>query len=104
MSGNPNILNLDALETGSEKVIIISGKEHGMVPFSVADFIEQMKSIAQAENASPDEAFELVVDSIDRAFPSLPREEILALEMPKLNAIYEFIRATTEEEVAEGNA
>ena len=103
MSANPNILNLDTLETGSEKVIIIGGEEHQMHPFSVQDFIEQMKSISGAEDAAPEEAFELVVDSIVRAFPTLDRDDILGLEMPKLNAIYEFIRATTEEEVAEGN-
>jgi len=100
---SPKILNLDTLETGSEKVIVIGGVEYAMRPFSVQDFIEQMRSISSAENAAPEEAFSLVVDSIVRAFPGLERKSVMDMEMPKLNAIYEFIRATTEEEVTEGN-
>lgn len=101
MSG-PKVLDLDQLEVGTEKTIILKGKRYTMRPFSVKDFIEQMKSVSNAENQSVEDAFEVVVDSIVKAFPGIPRDDVMEMEMPKLNRLHEFIRATNEEEVAEG--
>jgi hypothetical protein len=102
MSG-PKVLNLDELETGNEKEIVLDGKTYKLQPFSVGDFIDQVKRLEAAENVSSSEAFELIVEMVSKAFPGLSEETIRGMSMERLNAIYDFVRATTEEEISEGN-
>ena len=107
------VLNLDELAP-EKRVLTIKGVKYPMKDMTVADFIEVTK---KAEDATADSAKELsvseqvvlLVDAIQNAFPTCPKEVLLALAIEQLTAILIFVRgeipegATIEEAEEAGN-
>lgn len=100
------VLNLDALDTNVERSIIVKGKTYMMQPFSVEDFINQMKEIEQIGDKEPSgsEMYETSLRMILRAFPTLDDATLRSLNTFQVDAIYNFLRAKGEEEVEEAVA
>lgn len=99
------ILNLDELETTIEKVIVLKGVKHPFVPFSVGDFIDNLKEMeanAKREDVPMSEYMEHMIGMVQRSFPSIPEQEVRDLPMEKLKAITDFIKGVTEEEALAG--
>lgn len=119
-----NILNLDELETKKQKVIKLHGKEHVFQPFTVENYIENIKSMEvlnakqmRVEKAikekrepnpddlvSQDELFNITVNNIIRAFPTLSKEQVLKMPIEMLNTIADYIseeNSSVEEEAQE---
>ncbi len=99
------ILNLDDFETEIEKTVIHEGVKHAFQPFSVEDFIKNLKQIenfAKLDEIDVSEYMEHMVDMVVRAFPSMGEETVRALPMTKLKKLNEFIRGQTEYEAADG--
>lgn len=102
------ILNLDELETSFEKIIVVKGVKYAMAPFSVEDFINQMKELEEAseKEMSGVDIYELSLKMIQRAFPTLEAAVLRKLNTFQVDAIYNFLKANSEEEVrqaVEGN-
>lgn len=102
------ILNLDELETSFEKVIVVKGVKYAMAPFSVEDFINQMKELEQAaeQEMSGVDVYELSLKMISRAFPTLASTDLRKLNTFQVDAIYAFLKDNSEEEIqqaVEGN-
>lgn len=106
------ILNLDSFENPDEKAVVLNGVSHAFAPFTVEQFIAQMKDVEALEKQGDmtlSQFTEYSIDSIVRAYPTIPRDELFELPMHKLNALLKFVRGVAEEEAAqagtdEGNA
>jgi hypothetical protein len=101
------VLNLDDLETGVEKTIILKGVKHSFAPFSVENFIENLKTLERYSNQDEvpvSEYMEHMIDMVSRGFPSLGLETIRQMPMTQLKAINDFIQGQTEMEAAAGAA
>lgn len=99
------ILNLDELETGVEKTVVLNGVKHSFAPFSVENFIENVKSLeeySKREDIPVSEYMEHMVQMVVRGFPSIGEEAVRKLPMTHLKAINEFVRGQTEAEAALG--
>lgn len=100
------ILNLDTIETKVDKTIVLNGVEHAFSPFTVEQFIEQLKEIEAIENGertlSIREYAEYSIKSIKRAFPTVPEAELRALHVDKLKAISDFVRGEVAAEAEAG--
>lgn len=99
------ILNLDELETAIEKTIVHKGQKHVFAPFSVKDFVENLKQIeaySKQDEIPVSEYMEHMINMVVRSFPSLGEDEVRELPMPKLKAINDFIKGQTETEALEG--
>lgn len=104
------VLNLDDLETSVERSVVVGGKTYMMEAFSVEDFINQMKEIEEIGDKVPSasEMMETTLKMIQRAFPTMPNEVLRKLKTHQIDALYEFLKGKTEEEVeraaTEGNS
>lgn len=102
------ILNLDDLEVGVEKSVVIKGKTHNMVPLSVETYIQQVKRLEQMraneDAGSAEENLYFMIDSIITAFPTAPREDLLKLTFEQLKRLTDYINTDLEAEAEEGNA
>lgn len=101
------VLNLDELETGIEKTVILNGRRHRLQPFSVQQFIDNLKEIdayAAMEVVTAQEVVEHMVRMISGAFPTIPEAEIRALPMEKMKALSDFVKDQTQLEADEGIA
>lgn len=101
------ILNLDEIDTGVEKSFVMAGETHTMVPLTVEAFIKQSKrldEIRAGSNADSEENFLFMIDSIIAAFPTVPREALMKLPVPKLWKLVDYINTDLEAEAEEGNA
>lgn len=100
------ILNLDEIETGVEKSFILGGKTHVMKPLSVLEFIAQTKRLEEmrASDPSAEASLEFMVDSICKAFPTVDRQDVYSLDMPRIQKLTDYINADLEAEADEGNA
>lgn len=95
-------LDLDSLPTGNERVLKLNGKEHALKAMSVADFIENTRLIqAQGDTPALDKEFEVMIALIQRGFPSVTTEELMALTLPQLNKILEFVQSSDAPDEAE---
>jgi hypothetical protein len=100
-----DILNLDELATGTEKVLKLKGKEHALKVLSVRDFIKNAKQ--SIELAKTDDAvvhLESLVELVKELFPSLTDEDLNDLSMNQLNAILEFARPKAERQADEAES
>lgn len=95
------VLNVDDLEGSIDKVITIKGVDYAMKPFSVEDFLNQMRELNALGEKGVDgaEMFEMSLRMIERAFPTLPKGTLQTLNTFQVDAIYNFLKATSEEEV-----
>jgi len=98
-------LNLDEFETSVEKTVRLNGVTHSFVPFSVGDFIDQLKEMegyAATEELPVSEYMGHMVKMVRRAFPSISEEDLMGLSMEKLKALTDFVRGETEKEALVG--
>ncbi len=95
------ILNLDTLEQSEDKTVILRGVKHKFVPFSVEDFITQVKEIKEMEKGGEmgmDEYAEFMITAIKRAFPTIEVVELRKLTMDQLRALSDFVKSVAEDE------
>lgn len=90
-------LNLDELTT-PKKVLTLNGKTHEMKEVSVGEFIEVVKEAEKLEQQklTISDQVQITVDSIQRAFPTIEREELEALKFDQLTAVFKFIQDELE--------
>lgn len=103
----PAILNLDEFETSIQKTVVLNGKRHAFAPFSVEDFINNLKEIdtySKKDEIPVTEFFEHMIRMVTRAFPTIPEADVRALPMEKLKALSDFVKDQTEVEAEEGLA
>lgn len=102
------IINLDQLETKKDKVVVLRGVEHTMKTLTVKDYIYQIKNQRELEKLSEgdmdtadmdtaDKILELTINALADLFPTIPREQLEALNMDQINAM----RGLAEEYVAD---
>lgn len=98
-----NVLNLDEIETGLERAIVLGGKRHALKPMSVEDYIAQLKDAQSAETEKdPVKMFELMVASVQRAFPSLKPAEVRKLSVAQLQKMMAFVQSIADGETEAG--
>lgn len=90
------VLNLDELAP-EQRVLTIKNVQYPMKEMTVADFIEVTKQARQAESEeakelSMGEQVELLVDAIQKGFPTCPKEVLMGLSLTQLTAILQFVR------------
>lgn len=95
-------LNVDDLAP-EKRVLTLNGQDHEMHPVTVQEYIEiaRVGEKAQAgdlRDMSPTEQIDYVADQIVKAFPTVPREELMALTMPQLSKVIAFTVGQLEEE------
>lgn len=103
------ILNVNELAQES-KVLKLNGNSHTMRKITVEDFMNSVKEVEELQEEANDEDKEIpvhvqierMVDMIVEAFPTCPREELLALEFVQVNAILEFTVEKLDEGEDEG--
>lgn len=88
------LLNLDELPTAADVAIVLNGRRHVMKPMTLGDFIRQQKA-AEALKGQNNVAAEIdtLIGVVVTAFPTLPRDEVEALDLGRLNAIFDFLGA-----------
>ena len=98
------VLNLDDLETTIERELIIGGVTHKMKPFTVEAFINQMKEIEQIGDKEPtgSEMYATSVKMIQRAFPTLTDDVIKNMTTFQIDAVYNFLKERSDDEVEKG--
>lgn len=98
-------LNLDEIETTIEKVVVLNKVSHSFVPFTVEDFVNNLKEM-ETYSAKTDvpmsEYMSFMVSMVKRAFPTIPEGELDKLTMEKLKALTDFIKGVTEQEAVAG--
>jgi hypothetical protein len=97
------VLNLDALETTVERVIVLKGVEYKMKPFTVEGFVNQMKEIEEIGDREPSgsEVYATSVKMIQRAFPDLTDEVLNGLYTHQVDAIFAFLKDRSSEAIQE---
>lgn len=98
-------LNLDEFETKIDKRVKLNGVTHEFQPFSVEDFIDQLKEMedfTKREEVPVSEYMTHMVGIVHRAFPTIPEDELRKLSMPKLKKLTDFVRGETEAEALAG--
>lgn len=99
-----NILNLDEIETGTEKAFSYKGKTYEMKPLSVGDFIKQSKELKKIAETDEAGSIEFLVKTVCSAFPDLDEKTAKTMNMDHLNALMKHIQGDVTEEMEEGNA
>jgi hypothetical protein len=98
-----HVLNLDEIETGLERTVVLGGKNYPLKPMSVEDYIAQLKDAQAAEKEQDTvKLFELMVNSVGRAFPSMKEGVIRKLTVAQLQKLMAFVQSVAEEETKEG--
>lgn len=99
------ILNLDELESASDKTLVLNKVSHSFVPFSVGQFVDQLKEM-ETYSARADvpvhEYLDHMVKMVGNAFPTIDHVELRKLDLHKIRKIVSFIRGELEAEVIEG--
>lgn len=100
------VLNLDALETTVERVIVLKGKEYKMKPFTVEAFVNQMKEVEQIGDREPSgsEVYATSVKMIQRAFPDMSDDVLKELTTFQVDAIFSFLKERSTEALDEAQA
>lgn len=100
------ILNLDEIETGTEKSFVWKGKTHVMQPLSVGEYVNQLKRLGTLKDdgeASVETHVEFMIDAVCKAFPTIDRSEVEAMDLKKIQMLSEYVNAEVEAESEEGN-
>lgn len=84
------IINIASLRKPAPVTVVTEdGSKHEMVPASVAHFLENLRKVeALGLDASPLTEAELILDTIDRSFPTLERKEIESWPMDIVKNLY----------------
>jgi len=92
-NANTKFLDLDALDTEPQVVIKWGGKEHRLQQITVEGFLKNAKRLnSLGVKGSFEEEFELVLEMVCEAFPTINKEDLRKMELSKLNQILEFAR------------
>lgn len=99
------ILNLDDIEQSEDKSVVLNSQTHVFRPFTVAEFIAQLKEIEQIEkngDISVADYAEFSIKTVTRAFPTIPENELRDLPVNKLKALTDFVREVANDEADKG--
>lgn len=103
-------LDLDAVAKEAEFVVKLNGNNHSLKLATVETFVTNMKEIEKLGMAPSAEAeFEAVVGIVMRSFPTIPENEIRALNVLQIKALSDFAMTANGEktevskESTEGN-
>jgi hypothetical protein len=99
------ILNLDQIEQSEDKSVVLNGMSHTFRPFTVDEFIVQLKEIEAVEakgDMSVTDYAEFSIKTVMRGFPTIPEAEIRALTIGKLKALTDFVKDVAQEEASVG--
>lgn len=92
------ILDLDDLaKTDPEIVLKLAGKSHVMKPLSVGDFINNTKRLDKLAETPVSEQFEIFLDIVDAAFPTVGKDVLAAMSMNQLEQIMDFVQTAQKE-------
>jgi hypothetical protein len=95
------ILNLDTIET-PEKVLHFHGVDHKFQPFTVEQFITEMKRAEERDKdgakIETSEAVTMMVAMIKRSFPTVEEADLAVLPLDRLKVISDFVNDVNEEE------
>lgn len=107
-------VNIDELVSPPPFGVVINGVKHDLKPATVKTFVENMKDIEALQfNSSVSTEIETSLRIIRRAFPTVPEELLMELEVEQLRAITNAALGINGEKVgveqpgeaaAEGNA
>jgi hypothetical protein len=99
------VLNLDEIETTSDRSIILNKASHAFQPYTVGAFIEQMKAMEEfgkRTDVTTSEYLEHMVATIHGAFPTAPLAELKELSMEKIKLISDFVKGDLHKEAVAG--
>ncbi len=84
------IINIASLRKPAPVTIVVEdGSKHEMQPASVGDFLENLRQVeALGIDASPIAEAELILDTIDRSFPTLDRKVLEGWPMDIVKNLY----------------
>lgn len=83
-------LNLDEL-VADEKVLVIKGQHHPLMPVSVETFVRNVKLVQElGTNPGFDKEVETIVKMLGDAFPSVGEAEFRKMPLDHLNKILSF--------------
>ena len=95
------ILNLDELEAPVDKILTLKGKDNFYHPFTVQEFIDQMKK-AETKDAESgvktSETVEYMVEMIMRAFPTVDEADLRGLPLDRMKLITDFVNDVVAED------
>lgn len=98
------ILDLDAVIPEREVVVKLDGKDHKLVPVTLEDYLKNTKLIRDLATGGEDvdfqKEFDIAIDMVDRAFPSITKDRLQKLTLIQLNKLAEFARGADGTEVA----
>jgi hypothetical protein len=84
-----HFIDLDAIDTDVTLVVKFKGAEHKMVAISVGDFVSNMRIIQDMGVASdPQKEMSLLIDMLDKVFPTITRDALWSLTLPQLQALF----------------
>ena len=87
------IVNIDALQEESPFILVVGGVEHPMKPFSVDDFISNMRLI-EGLGANPKftDELDLSIKVIARAFPTLDETVLRSWPVSTIEKLFRISR------------
>lgn len=101
------VLDLDAI-TPPQRLVRVKGKDYELVTLSVKQFIELtrksealQKRVKAKDDVSLTEIFEMQVDAVALAIPSMPRDVLETLSYDQIDAVLSHARETAEKEKPE---
>lgn len=100
------ILNLDDIQQPEDKNVVLKGATHTFQPFTVGEFVAQLKEIEEIEakgQLSPADYAEFSIKTVKRAFPTIPEQDLRELPIFKLKALTEFVKDVASDEVERGS-
>ena len=101
------ILNLDALEGTSDKTLVFKGVSHSFKPFTVDEFIAEMKRAQDQEKAGDVSVTDFVnylVSMVVRSFPTVQEADLRELPVERLKIIADFVNGVNQEDNDEAAA
>lgn len=86
-----NYLDLDSVASEAEFVLKLNGREHKLKVATVNTFVQNMKDLeGLSMNATAGEELEVAVKIVQRAFPTIPEDELRELSVLQVKAISDY--------------
>jgi hypothetical protein len=100
------ILNLDDIEQSEDKTVVLNTVSHKFHPFTVDEFITQLKEIEAIEAGgsvmSATDYAEFSIRTVQAAFPTIKETDLRALTIGKLKALTDFVKDVAKTEAVAG--
>jgi hypothetical protein len=105
MTNNVTIIDLDAVVPQREVVVKLDGKEHKLAAITLEDYLLNTKLIQQiAAGQGPEtdleKEFEVALDMVGRAFPTIGADRLRKLTLDQLNKLSDVARGNDGTQVA----